>query len=201
MLPAMGHCNLGGTGPKAIGGGSNEPPREFRNADHHVANAVMKWVEQGVAPERIIATQLGADGKVVRQRPVCAYPAEARYKGTGDVNAAENFHCVTPSASIVRWTLAMLLIQSRCGNGTLGCRTAGEVGRMENWHHWPGQHRQHACPKPQGTGAQRADCKLARAIHARWVASGRLTSYQRLWSKQPRLRTWSSSRFHKPSPT
>ncbi|MGJ7491374.1 tannase/feruloyl esterase family alpha/beta hydrolase [Variovorax sp. ZT4R33] len=113
MLPAMGHCNLGGTGPKAIGGGSNEPPREFRTADHHVVNAVMKWTEQGVAPERIIATQLGTDGKVVRQRPVCAFPAEARYKGTGDINAAENFHCVTPSASDRPLDAGdMLLIQS-----------------------------------------------------------------------------------------
>jgi feruloyl esterase len=99
MVPAMGHCNLGGTGPKAIGGGSNEPPREYRDAEHHVVSAVMKWVEQGVAPEKIVATQLGADGKVVRQRPVCAYPAEARYKGTGDVNVAANFQCVTPAAS------------------------------------------------------------------------------------------------------
>ena len=99
MLPAMGHCNLGGPAPKAIGGGSNEPPRELRNADHHVMSAVIKWVEQGVAPEKIVASQLGADGKVVRQRPVCAYPAEARYKGTGDINVAANFSCVTPSAS------------------------------------------------------------------------------------------------------
>jgi len=30
---------------------------------------------------------------------VCAYPAEARYKGTGDVNDAASFTCVTPSAS------------------------------------------------------------------------------------------------------
>lgn len=99
MLPAMGHCTLGGTGPTAIGGGANEPPREFRDADHHAVSAVIKWVEQGVAPEKIVASRVGTDGKVVRQRPVCAYPSEARYKGTGDVNVAANFNCVTPSAS------------------------------------------------------------------------------------------------------
>jgi feruloyl esterase len=99
MLPAMGHCTLGGTGPTAIGGGANEPPNEYRNADHHAVSAAIKWVEQGVAPEKIVASRIGTDGKVVRQRPVCAYPAEARYKGAGDVNDAANFNCVTPSAS------------------------------------------------------------------------------------------------------
>ncbi|MBC7434574.1 MAG: tannase/feruloyl esterase family alpha/beta hydrolase [Bdellovibrionales bacterium] len=99
MVPAMGHCTLGGSGPRAIGGGANEPPREYRNAEHHVVSAAIKWVEQGVAPEKIVASQLGTDGKVVRQRPICAFPAEARYKGAGDVNVAVNFQCVTPAAS------------------------------------------------------------------------------------------------------
>lgn len=99
MLPAMGHCTLGGTGPTAIGGGANEPPDAYRNAEHHAVSAVIKWVEQGVAPERIVASRVGTDGKLVRQRPVCAYPAEARYKGAGDVNDAASFSCVTPSVS------------------------------------------------------------------------------------------------------
>ena len=32
-------------------------------------------------------------GKVDRTRPLCAYPQVARYKGTGDINEAENFVC------------------------------------------------------------------------------------------------------------
>ena len=60
---------------------------------------MIKWVEQGVAPEKIIASRFDADGKALRQRPVCAYPAEARYKGSGDLNDAANFTCVTPNAS------------------------------------------------------------------------------------------------------
>src|SRR4029453_5677536 len=74
-------------------------PDAYRNADHHAVSAVMKWVEQGVAPEKIVASRVGADGKVVRQRPVCAYPAEARYKGAGSVDAAASFDCVTPGMS------------------------------------------------------------------------------------------------------
>jgi hypothetical protein len=54
----------------------------------------MKWVEDGVAPEKIVATRF-AGGAVVRQRPVCPYPAQATYDGAGDVNDAANFSCVT----------------------------------------------------------------------------------------------------------
>ena len=45
---------------------------------------MIKWVEQGVAPEKIIATRFDAAGKLTRSRPVCAFPAEAGYKGSGD---------------------------------------------------------------------------------------------------------------------
>ena len=91
MLPAVSHCG-GGTGPNAIGGGAPEPTAALRNPEHHVVSAVIKWVEEGVAPEKIIATRI--DGP--RQSPVCAYPAQAAYNGSGDINDADNFSCVTP---------------------------------------------------------------------------------------------------------
>ena len=90
LLPAVSHCG-GGTGPNAIGGGAPEPAKALRDADHHVVSAVIKWVEQGVAPEKIIATR--ADG---RQRPVCPYPAQAVYNGSGSIDDAGNFTCETP---------------------------------------------------------------------------------------------------------
>jgi len=95
MLPATGHCG-GSTGPNAIGGGMPEPPAAYRNADHHVVSAVIKWVEQGVAPSMIIATKFDGAGNPTRSRPVCAYPAEAVYNGSGDINDAANFSCETP---------------------------------------------------------------------------------------------------------
>ena len=95
MMPAVGHCG-GSTGPGAIGGGMPEPPKAYRNADHHTVSAVIKWVEQGVAPERIIAARYDAAGQPTLSRPVCAYPAEAAYKGSGAVNDAANFVCQTP---------------------------------------------------------------------------------------------------------
>ena len=95
MLPAVGHCG-GSTGPSSIGGGAPEPPTAYRDAKHHVVGAVIAWVEGGVAPEKIVATRFGAGGTVVRQRPVCPYPAQATYDGSGDINDAANFSCVTP---------------------------------------------------------------------------------------------------------
>ena len=92
MLPATGHCG-GSTGPNSVGGGMPEPPNAYRDADHHVVSAVIKWVEQGVAPEKIVATKFDAAGNLTRSRPVCPYPAEAVYKGSGDINDAANFSC------------------------------------------------------------------------------------------------------------
>jgi feruloyl esterase len=57
---------------------------------------VIKWVEQGVAPEKIVATKFDGAGNLTRSRPVCAYPAEAVYNGSGDINVAANFSCETP---------------------------------------------------------------------------------------------------------
>ena len=95
MLPATGHCG-GSTGPSSVGGGMPEPPKAYRDADHHAVSAVIKWVEQGVAPDKIIATRFDGTGKLTRSRPVCAYPAAAVYTGSGDINDAANFTCETP---------------------------------------------------------------------------------------------------------
>ncbi|HXD74730.1 MAG TPA: tannase/feruloyl esterase family alpha/beta hydrolase [Vicinamibacterales bacterium] len=75
MIPGMGHCG-GGEGPNTF----------------DMVSPLDNWVEHGEAPARIVAAHLTA-GKVDRTRPLCAYPQVARYKGTGDINQAENFVC------------------------------------------------------------------------------------------------------------
>jgi len=91
MLPAVAHCG-GSTGPSSIGGGMPEPPKAFRDADHHVVSAVIKWVEEGIAPEKIIATRFSGS-TLTLSRPLCPYPAQAVYNGTGDVSSAASFTC------------------------------------------------------------------------------------------------------------
>src|SRR5439155_1257776 len=95
LAPGRGRHCAGGTGPNAIGGGAPEPTAVLRNAEHHVVSAVIKWVEEGVAPEKIVASRI-VSGAVVRQRPVCPYPAQAAYNGSGSIDDAANFSCVTP---------------------------------------------------------------------------------------------------------
>jgi feruloyl esterase len=94
MLLAVGHCG-GSTGPSAIGGGAPEPPTAYRNAETHAVSAVLKWREEGVAPEKIVASRF-VSGSLVRQRPVCPYPAQAVYNGVGSIDSADSFTCQTP---------------------------------------------------------------------------------------------------------
>ncbi|NUZ04819.1 tannase/feruloyl esterase family alpha/beta hydrolase [Piscinibacter koreensis] len=51
--------------------------------------AIMDWVENGNAPDSLLATGAAFPG---RSRPICAYPRQARYVG-GDVNSASSFVC------------------------------------------------------------------------------------------------------------
>jgi feruloyl esterase len=69
-----------------------------------VFDALQAWVEEGIAPERIIyphtsggGTMGGGGREVYRTRPLCVYPKQARYNGSGDPNDAANFTCVDPN--------------------------------------------------------------------------------------------------------
>jgi feruloyl esterase len=91
MVPGMEHCG-GGAGVSVFG--ANSVPRN--DADHDVDAAVERWVEQGVAPERIIAGKpksLTDASQFVRTRPLCAWPKTAHYTGTGSTDDAANFTC------------------------------------------------------------------------------------------------------------
>jgi len=104
MVPGLQHCT-GGPGPTSFGNDELASGKDFpADADHDVLLALDRWVTQGIPPDKIIATgKIGADAKAGKPgtpitRPLCAYPAVAHYKGTGDTNSAENFDCVQGSA-------------------------------------------------------------------------------------------------------
>ena len=75
MVPGMGHCG-GGDGTSTF----------------DMVAAVDAWVTTNKAPAAIPAAKM-ADGKAVRTRPLCPYPAVATYKGTGSTDDAANFTC------------------------------------------------------------------------------------------------------------
>jgi hypothetical protein len=77
MAPGVGHCT-GGNGPQ---------PQD-------IFQAVVDWVERGTVPETILASKPVEGG--IQTRPLCPYPAEARWNGRGSSNDAANFSCVMP---------------------------------------------------------------------------------------------------------
>lgn len=78
MMPGMGHCR-GGAGPD--------------QADF--MGAISAWVEDGEAPERIVATKT-ENGETAMTRPLCPHPQVAQYTGSGDPNDANSFECALP---------------------------------------------------------------------------------------------------------
>jgi hypothetical protein len=90
LAPGVRHCG-GGPGPW------NLTPSPKADAQHDMLTALEQWVEQGIAPDRIIASHTTGSPPVVdRTRPVCPYPEVAAYSGTDSIDDAANFMCVPP---------------------------------------------------------------------------------------------------------
>lgn len=93
MLPGVGHCGTG-IGPDNIG--AENQIAVSRDPEHDIVSALEAWVERGIAPSKLIASKFknndAAQG-IAMQRPICPYPSEAIYKGSGDTNDANNFSC------------------------------------------------------------------------------------------------------------
>jgi len=54
---------------------------------------LIAWVEKGRAPRAIVASGQAFPG---RSRPLCPFPDESRYRGSGDTEDARRFRCVPP---------------------------------------------------------------------------------------------------------
>ena len=76
LAPGVGHC-AGGPGP--------QPNGQFE--------AVVRWVEEGEAPETLNAVRRDPSGKTIRTRPLCQFPMAARFKGAGSTDDAASFVC------------------------------------------------------------------------------------------------------------
>jgi feruloyl esterase len=78
MVPGMGHCG-GGEGPNQV----------------NWLAALERWVEAKKAPERITAHRV-RNNRVELTRPLCPYPAVAKWSGVGSVTDEANFQCAEP---------------------------------------------------------------------------------------------------------
>lgn len=74
LVPGMGHCRGG--------------DRTLDGFD--MLSAIVDWVENDRAPDRVVATGSSVPGV---SRPLCPYPEHAHYIGRGDVGDAGSFEC------------------------------------------------------------------------------------------------------------
>jgi hypothetical protein len=88
MVPGMQHC-AGGPGPSSFGTG----PSPVTDPEQSLFSALDRWVTQGAAPDKVIATKAKTETTPERTRPLCPYPQTAHYKGSGSTDDARNFVC------------------------------------------------------------------------------------------------------------
>lgn len=87
-VPGMTHCSAG-------------PATD----QFDMLTPLVNWVENGVAPDSVVASARGAGNaggvnaelpagwSATRTRPLCPYPKVARYKGSGSIETADSFSC------------------------------------------------------------------------------------------------------------
>ena len=94
LAPGMGHCG-GGPGPSDFD--QNGVPSPGRDPSNSLAAALEAWVEQGRAPEQVIArlpvAPAAPAGPTVRTGLLCAYPKRATLTKGGDPMRAESYAC------------------------------------------------------------------------------------------------------------
>ena len=79
LAPGTAHCG-GGVGPQDV------QPRAFE--------ALVKWVEQGIPPEQLLANRPASATLPARTFLLCPYPEQARYRpNAGSVNDASAWEC------------------------------------------------------------------------------------------------------------
>ena len=87
LIPNMGHCS------------GNMATDSF-----DMLTPVVNWIENGVAPEAIVATghrfmpmplsgPYAGLSNATRSRPLCPYPKTLRYNGSGDTAQASSYAC------------------------------------------------------------------------------------------------------------
>jgi feruloyl esterase len=80
LVPGMHHCS-GGLAPDRF----------------DTLSAIEAWVGHGKAPDAIQAST-GPTAPVQHRLPLCPYPQQARYRGTGEISDASNWSCAAGGA-------------------------------------------------------------------------------------------------------
>lgn len=94
-ISGMAHC-YGGNGATFIGQGIMG--NATLDPDGNVLMAMVRWVEEGVAPDTILGTayvnETKDPGQVAFQRRHCRYPLRNVYSGSGDPKSPDSWTCI-----------------------------------------------------------------------------------------------------------
>ena len=105
LVPGLEHCT--GTpsnqdapwyiaGPYQAGQFDFLPDNVVDNTVHDSMLSLMAWVENGIAPDYIVATNFfnNSDPKTLKHnRKICPYPQQAKYSGSGNSSHEDNWDC------------------------------------------------------------------------------------------------------------
>ncbi|KAL6854732.1 the tannase [Amphichorda felina] len=89
-ISGMSHCYKG-NGAWRIGNGFPDSAAGYE-PEKNVLWAIVKWVEEGIAPEHIEGTSDEAHGSFSRRH--CKYPLRGRYTGSGGAKDPDSWECV-----------------------------------------------------------------------------------------------------------
>ncbi|GKT45912.1 putative feruloyl esterase B-1 [Colletotrichum spaethianum] len=89
-ISGMQHCS-GGSGASIIGA---TPKPVSYDPDANVLAAIVRWVENGTAPDSILGSRQMASGEIDMQRRHCRYPARNVFKGQGDPSKPGSWECI-----------------------------------------------------------------------------------------------------------
>ena len=115
MVPGMQHC-VTGAGPNSF----------------DTLSALEQWVEKGIAPDAIPATH-STSNAVDRTMPLCKFPEQAHYKGSGDPKSVSSWSCPQNDKSLL--AVGPNGIQA-------GVNAARSRARQRTGNDWPRRKRQ-----------------------------------------------------------
>lgn len=95
-IGGMYHCT-GGPGATFIGQGIDS--NATNSPEGNVLTAMVRWVEEGVAPDTILGTayvnETATSGEIAFQRRHCKYPLRTVYSGSGDPTLPDSWTCAS----------------------------------------------------------------------------------------------------------
>ena len=154
--------------------------------------ALEGWVERGLAPATGVAVDAVA-GTYGRTRPLCQYPAWPKYRGSGSLDAAVNYSCVTEAGDPLACPNLPATASTFKGGNSFGEELSVTIdpsdhGLCRDHRREPAAHRRHAAQRFIG-GARAMQLRQRRERGGVQLRAGRRAARRRQRSLGRRFRS------------